>query len=558
MKLDLYEIRKSLSEGKTIYDLPLRVTSYSRVSSEKEEQMHSLKNQMEYYPKYIKSIPNWTYVEGYYDEGISGKSVNKREDFLRMIEDGEKGKFDLILTKEISRFARNTVDSISYTQKLLSYNVGVFFENDNINTFFSDSELRLTIMSSIAQDELRKLSERVKFGFKRSIENGVVLGNDYIWGYKKDKGKLVIDEKEADIVRLIFDLYANTPMGLRAIISELEKREIYNRSGKPFSMSTIRYIILNPKYKGFYCANKTQKLDYRFNDRKILDESEWVTYKDEVNVPPIVSEELWEKANSKLKGRSEKALQWNVTGFQGRYAYTSKIICGEHNTSYQRAVYKYKSGDKELWQCKIYKNKGKSGCNSPVLYTSELNSIMKHIYEKLVKNKTDIIAGMIKYYNSVGNEKKIDNKIEKENSDIEDILKKKDRLLSLLMKEVISENEFKKRNDEYNIKIKEQEEKISKLKLDKEKAKNVSQSINELKKLISEEIDFNKGFTPEIIENILSKIVVNKTENENIFELDIYINFFNENCKVLLNKETKEFAINFFDDATSVCIERGT
>ena len=183
--MDIYEIRNALTSGKTIYDLPLRVTYYARVSTDKDEQLHSLSAQVSYYTDFIQRCPNWTFVEGYVDEGLSGTSVKKRERFLRMIEDAHEKNFDFIVTKEISRFSRNTLDSIRYTQELLQCGVGVFFQSDNINTLMPDAELRLTIMSSIAQDEVRKISERVKFGFKRAIENGVVLGSNRIWGYWK-------------------------------------------------------------------------------------------------------------------------------------------------------------------------------------------------------------------------------------------------------------------------------------------------------------------------------------------------------------------------------------
>ena len=219
--MDIYDIRNALSSGKTIYDLPLRVTYYARVSTDKDEQLHSLSAQIRYYNEFIRRNPQWIFVEGYIDEGISGTTVVKRENFLRMIQDAQLGHFDFIVTKEISRFSRNTLDSIQYTQELLRCGVGVLFESDNINTLMPDAELRLTIMSSIAQDEVRKISERVKFGFKRAIENGVVLGNDRIWGYEKEKGKLVVKEEEAKIVRMIFNLYANERMGIRHIASQL-------------------------------------------------------------------------------------------------------------------------------------------------------------------------------------------------------------------------------------------------------------------------------------------------------------------------------------------------
>lgn len=164
--MDIHDIRQQL-QTKSIYDIPLRVTYYARVSSESDEQLNSLGNQIQYYEDLIRRNTAWTFVPGYIDEGLSGISTKHRENFNRMVEDAAEDKFDLIITKEISRFARNTLDSIQFTRQLLSYGVGVFFQNDNINTFDEDSELRLSIMSSIAQDELRKLSSRVNSAINR-------------------------------------------------------------------------------------------------------------------------------------------------------------------------------------------------------------------------------------------------------------------------------------------------------------------------------------------------------------------------------------------------------
>ena len=200
-------IRERIRNGENIYDLNLRVCYYARVSTDQELQATSIVNQRDYFTKFIESIPNWKFVCGYVDEGVSGKSINRRDNFLRMIEDGKRGMFDLVLTKSVSRFARNTIDSINYTNILLDSGVGVIFINDNINTFSYDSEFRLTLMASIAQDELRKLSGSVKFGLRQSINRGVVLGNNNILGYKKGKGSLVIVSDEAMVVREIFRLF---------------------------------------------------------------------------------------------------------------------------------------------------------------------------------------------------------------------------------------------------------------------------------------------------------------------------------------------------------------
>lgn len=229
--MDLHSIRQSL-RTKSIYDLPLRVTYYARVSSESGEQLNSLGNQITYYEDFIRKNPAWEFVEGYIDEGLSAATTKNRENFHRMVEDGGAHKFDLIITKEITRFARNTLDSIRYTRELLSAGVGVFFQNDNINTFDEDSELRLTIMSGIAQDELRKLSSRVKFGHAQAIKKNVVLGNSRIFGYVKDGGRLAIDEGEAPMVRELFELYASGEYSMKQIETLFWDKGYRNHNGK--------------------------------------------------------------------------------------------------------------------------------------------------------------------------------------------------------------------------------------------------------------------------------------------------------------------------------------
>ena len=219
--MDIRRIRAEMRMGRSIFDLPLRVTFYARVSTDQDEQLNSLENQVQYYTELIKSKKNWTFVPGYIDEGISGTTTRRRDDFNRMIRDAKAGLFDFIITKEISRFSRSTLDSIKYTQELLENGVGVFFQNDNINTLDTDSEFRLVIMAGVAQDEVRKLSERLKFGFRQAIKNGHVLGNDKLYGYDKKDCVMTINEEEAEIVRIIFDLYANHRLGTRKISQKL-------------------------------------------------------------------------------------------------------------------------------------------------------------------------------------------------------------------------------------------------------------------------------------------------------------------------------------------------
>lgn len=541
--MDLYTMRNEINKGKSIYELPIRVTYYARVSTDKDEQINSLQNQISYYSDFIKGNSNWSYIEGYIDEGISGTSVNKRDSFLKMIDDAKLGKFDFIITKEISRFSRNTLDSIKYTQELLRNGVGVFFQSDNINTLLPDSELRLTIMSSIAQDEVRKISERVKFGFKRAIENGVVLGNNKIWGYKKDNGKLVIDEEQAEVVRLIFELYAIDNMGIRAISTELSARGYLNTEGNPFSFSTVRNILVNPKYKGYYCGRKTQKYDYRNKDRKVFDEKDWVMYKDEEDVPPIVSEELWEKANKILAKRSKNLKGDGHVSYNNKYTYSSKIICSKHKCSYQRKLYRYPSGDKELWQCKEYLEKGKDYCDMPTIYTTELNEIMKQCYNEVVTNKADIIHDLIKIYSSISQQSNITQDIAKCKVNINEFLKRKDKLLDLSIAGKISDDEFEKRNNSFNLEIESLKVKIKDLEEQEESNKEIEKSIEALRKIIAKELNFDDGFDNAIIDSLLDKIEVYKTDEKNVIDVKVYLKLLDDTLEYRINRSRKNTSV---------------
>ena len=200
--MDIYATREELKlRQKSIFDLELKVAYYARVSTDKEEQKTSIEHQWTFFEQLISGVKNWKFIDGYIDEGISGITVTHREEFQRMLQDAKDGKIDLIITKEITRFARNVLDSIRYTRELLDCGTAVWFQNDNINTLDEDSELRLSIMSGIAQEESRKLSSRVRFGHARSIQNGVVLGNSHIYGWDKRNGKLFLNPEEAKGVR---------------------------------------------------------------------------------------------------------------------------------------------------------------------------------------------------------------------------------------------------------------------------------------------------------------------------------------------------------------------
>jgi len=515
--MDLRKLRSQLMMGKTIFDLPLRVTFYARVSTDKDEQRNSLENQVQYYTNFIQSKDNWQYIPGYIDEGISGTSTKKRDSFNRMIRDAKAGLFDFIITKEISRFSRSTLDSIQYTQKLLEYNVGVLFQNDNINTLDGDSEFRLVIMAGVAQDEVRKLSERLKFGFRQAIQNGHILGNDRLWGYAKQKGKLEIDEQQAVAVRMIFDLYANERMGIRRISQQLTAHGFQSLQGNDFNPLTIRHIITNPKYKGWYCGNKTKSLDYRTKRKAILDEDEWVMYPD-ARIPAIVSEELWDRANALYRARS-RAYKEKGTQYHGRYAYSGKIFCEEHGTAFHRMVL---ASGTEQWVCKIYRQKGAKACPMPPLRTKELNRILARIFQALYPDSERIIERLVKLLQQTTPERNRPSEIAKIQKDLQDLQAKKERLLELSVQGAISIEEFKTRNDGYNEEVRLAKEQIEALEAEQNNLAPYLQH-DAIRKALAAELSFAHGVNSNLISALVERIVVMKGSTREKITLTILL-----------------------------------
>ena len=440
-----------------------------------------------------------------------------------MIEDAKYKKFDLILTKEVSRFARNTVDTLTTVRELLNSGVGVFFESDNINTLSNEGELRLTIMSSLAQDESRKISERVKFGFKQSIKKGNVLGNNRIWGYKKEDKKLVIVEEEAEIVRKIFELYSTEQFGIRRIGEELAKLGYYTNQHKVFAFSTIKNILTNPKYKGYYVGGKSTTIDFISKQRKYFDKEEWTVHKDDKGyVPPIVDEELWEKCNEILRKNSEK-MKSKETSYTNKYTYSGKIYCKEDGELYWRTAWHKKE---EVWQCKKYKNGGRKMCpNSPILHTRELDFIMKMIFDCLFKNKKEYINNLIETCKTVLKEINYDDKIEKLQKEIDGINAQKKNLVKLYTLDKINEQEFEEMNNSFNEQIKPIENQVIDLKEKQKGREDIEEQILKLKHFFEENLKIeNREITRELIDTMIKKIEVEKGDIPNLIKLEVTLN----------------------------------
>ena len=521
--MEVRKIRSEMRMGRSFYDLPLRVTFYARVSTDQDEQINSLENQVQYYTELIQSKPNWKFVPGYVDEGISGGSTKKRDNFNRMIRDAKAGMFDFIITKEISRFSRSTLDSIKYTQELLDYNVGVFFQNDNINTLDTDSEFRLVIMAGVAQDEIRKLSERLKFGFRQAIKNGHVLGNDKLYGYDKKDCVLTVNEEEAEIIRIIFDLYGNQRLGTRTISKRLMELGYTSREGNAFNTLTIRHILENPKYKGWYCGNKSQSVDYRTKRNVLLDESEWVTYPDP-SIPAIVSEELWNRANALYKRRREEMKSHSSgVSFHNRYPYSTKIYCEEHGTTFHRQVIQTKKGQQEVWQCKVYRSHGRAACSAPQIRSSDLDVILSDIFKELVRDKEKIIDSLVTVLTNIPKEMdygKLRCQVENE---MEDLERKKNRLLDLSIAGALTVEEFKERNDAFNAQILACQGKLTAIRQEEENRTSEELDIPAIRQALDQALSFTGDIDTALVATILDRVVVKRESTKDDIHLDIFL-----------------------------------
>ncbi len=404
MSIDKYE---TLNQERKIQHTKRKVAAYCRVSTDNEDQANSFESQQRYFRQYIERNPDWELYEVFADEGISGTNTKKRKEFNRMIACAKNGDFDLIVTKEISRFARNTLDSIFYTRDLKKHGVGVIFLNDNINTLDGDAELRLAIMSSIAQEESRKTSERVKWGQKRQMEQGVVFGRSML-GYDVKDGKMYINEDGAKVVRLIFHKFVNEGKGTHVIARELREAGIKPMRVKEWQNTVILRVIRNEKYCGDLVQKKTYTPDFLSHEKKVnLGQEEFVIIKD--HHEPIISRELFEKANRML---DEKSLsQEGKAKHSNRYPFSGKIKCGCCGRSYVARYKTRKDGSRyKAWRCleaarhgnpHVDKAGNQVGCRGLSIRSEDATHIMYLVTNSLKYNKEKITNNLLAIIKSI-------------------------------------------------------------------------------------------------------------------------------------------------------------
>ncbi len=383
----------------------LRVAAYCRVSTTLEQQEGSYEAQVSYYTEKIKNNPNWKNAGIYADDGKSATNTKKRDDFNAMIEDCMAGKIDMVLTKSVSRFARNTVDSLQTIRKLKEKNIAVYFEKENINTLDGTGELLITILSSQAQEESRNLSENTKWGITRRYENGIIsINHKKFMGYTKDEdGELIIVPEEAEIVRRIFRMYLEGSSILE-ITRALEKDKIKTATGKDkWHPGVIEKMLVNEKYMGDALLQKTYTVDF-LTKKRVKNNGIVPQYYIEDNHEAIIPKELFykvqeEKArraslNKSVVTRKANKLKKEKSKFSSKYALTEILVCSECGHPYRRQVWSKYGQKSAVWRCENrLKNGAKANCkHSPTLKEEPLHNAIMTAINSVVEDNGDFIG----------------------------------------------------------------------------------------------------------------------------------------------------------------------
>lgn len=494
----------------------IKVAAYCRVSTDMEDQLHSLSAQIKYFTEYISDHIGWELIEVYYDEGITGTSVKKRDGFNRMIEDCENGKIDLILTKEVSRFARNTVDTLCFTRKLSALGIGVIFMNDGIDTRDKDGELRLTIMASIAQEESRKVSERVKWGIRRQMENGWVYGYSAMLGFRVNNGKLEIVPDEAEIVKRIFNSYVYEGKGCHTIANELNADGLFTVRGKMWREDGVCRILKNDKYVGDLTQWKHYSTD--FLSKRVLQNNgdnpdvPLITIKD--HHEGIISREVWDLAQKQIFERGQLSREGRK--YSKHYWFSSKVFCGKCGYSYN--VSGQTSREKRPLRCvnrakygstpRVDANGAEVGCDSKSINETVLAFCMKYILEHIQLTRTSITERLM---NNIAIMQQSEPAVNTQplKDEIENLTKKKRKAIDLMLDELISKEDLKYQTEYYDSEIARLTEQIAASQNVSEAHKKQLEAIRNYIAQVNRTAEIDTDST-KIYGELLKKVVVHK------------------------------------------------
>lgn len=370
----------------------LRVAAYCRVSTDSDEQATSYETQVEHYTSFIKKNPDWEFADIYADDGISGTNTKKREDFNRMIEDCNAGKIDMIITKSISRFARNTLDCLRYIRELKDKNIPVFFEKENINTMDSKGEVLLTIMASLAQQESQSLSQNVKLGFQFRYQNGeMTINHNRFMGYTKDEdGNLVVDEAEAAVVRRIYREYLEGK-SLIQIGRGLETDGILTSAGKElWRLETIKKMLSNEKYIGDALLQKTYTVDF-LTKKRVKNEGLVPQYYVENSHQGIIPKDLFMQVQEEMVRRANMKAGNKKRVYSSKYALSSLVFCPKCGDIYRRVAWNNRGKHSIVWRCCTRVQGGPNACDAGTILEEDLQMATVAAFNTLYSSRDSMV-----------------------------------------------------------------------------------------------------------------------------------------------------------------------
>ena len=501
-----------------------RVAAYCRVSTDSEDQLQSYHSQVKYYTDLINENSDWTMAGVYADEAITGTQIDKRLDFQRLINDCMNGDIDMVITKSISRFARNTLDTLKYVRRLKEINVAVFFEEENINTLTMDGELLLVILSSVAQQEVENISANVKKGLKMKMQRGELVGFHGCLGYDYDKESktISINEDEAEIVRYIFKRYLEGAGG-SVIAGELENLGYKSpRGSSKWSATTVLGIIKNEKYKGDLLMGKTFTVD-PITKRRLDNFGEEDKFYIKEHHEPIICEDDFDKAQEirlrRAKNRNTvKSKDGKREKFSRKYAFSCLLECGFCGSNLSRRTWHSNSQYKKtIWQCVTGTKKGKKFCpNSKGIEEIAIEKAFLESYRQLTSNNKDIASGFLELVEASLNDKSLEKSINKLEREITHLLNKQNSLVDLRLEEKID-------GDLYEEKYLSLQKEYSTKKKEKETLEYSIENNNEIKnrmktfKTMLERKEVLKEFDRYVFESIVDKVIVGEVdENGNV------------------------------------------
>ena len=511
IKIPKIEGRIDRNTGKII-NRKLRVAGYARVSTTEEEQLNSYESQKKYYYEKITENPEWDLVNVYADEGISGTTDYMRAGFMKMIEDAVSGKIDIILTKSISRFGRNTLDVIKYIRLLRENNVAVIFEEDNINTMdAAKSDLILITLSAVAQQESTNISEHVKLGLRMKMNRGELVGFTKCYGYRFDEDlkNFIIEPTEAEVVKFIFEQYI-AGHGANWIASNLEKQGIKSPKGKDkWSDTTIRGILRNEKYKGDVLQGKTYTAD-PISHKRFINRGEADKYYISNHHEPIIAPDEFDLVQDLIESRSgARATGRRIGNISRKYAFSSRIRCGYCGNCYvRRTVIGEKQSKIPSWSCVSYAKDGKENCEcSKTIREEMIKEAFIDCYQLLTSNvkfKMDDFMNLMR--NSSNNTNTV-KELETLNKQHKDLIAKKDKLLDFLIEDKITQNTYDEKLEKFERRLEIIEHRQEQLNLLTEDKESIEDGLEKIQSIL-ETNDVLNEFDQEVFDALIDYIIV--------------------------------------------------